>query len=401
MRISTVSLIGSSCLGLAICILAPTSQALTVQEVPNPRQMYGGWVTDSAGILSAATETELNQMIQQLKTQNQTEIAVVTVPETKPAASPKAFATELFNYWHIGKQGQDNGVLFLISKGDRRVEIETGYGVEALLPDAKVGQIIEQKVTPQFKQGDFDGGTLAGTEALVTVLEGQELNLDSPKSFPIGGWSMGLLIIGGLASLYQFTRQSAGKDLQGLAGLITYRLFRRSIDLQPDGESRTLSWHQWFERPATFHCANCGQPLQQLPPDVVTAQLTPAQKVAEQIGSTQFIGWRCSTCGPNTLHLRAYENPLEKFRRCPECQELTLLKQKSTRVEEPGPLKSGLLSTTYHCECCHYEEVIETEIPYRTFAGNYDSGGGFGSGSSGGSDFGGGSSGGGGGGGSW
>jgi uncharacterized protein len=104
------------------------------------------------------------------------------MPETKPADSLKAFATELFNYWHIGKKGQDNGVLFLISKGDRRVEIETGYGVEAILPDAKVGSIIQQEITPRFKQGDFDAGTLAGTQALVMVLQGQEASVDEISS---------------------------------------------------------------------------------------------------------------------------------------------------------------------------------------------------------------------------
>ena len=61
-------------------------------------------------------------------------------------------------------------MLFLISVGDRRVEIETGYGVEAILPDAKVGNIINTEITPRYKQRDFDGGTLAGTKALVTVL---------------------------------------------------------------------------------------------------------------------------------------------------------------------------------------------------------------------------------------
>jgi uncharacterized protein len=64
----------------------------------------------------------------------------------------------------IGKKRQDNGVLVLISVGDRRVEIETGYGVEALLPDAKVGNIIDTQIIPYFKKGDFAGGTLAGTK---------------------------------------------------------------------------------------------------------------------------------------------------------------------------------------------------------------------------------------------
>lgn len=147
------------------------THALTVQEVPNPRQNSGGWVSDMANILSPETENRLNQMISQLEATNGTEIAVVTVPNTQPAATPKAFTTELFNYWKIGKIGQDNGVLFLNSVGDRRIEIETGYGVEGALPDARVGRIIETNIIPNFKQSNWDAGTIAGTEALINVLE--------------------------------------------------------------------------------------------------------------------------------------------------------------------------------------------------------------------------------------
>ncbi|MGQ9869495.1 TPM domain-containing protein [Leptodesmis sp.] len=126
-------------------------QAITVRNVPNPRQTSRTWVSDSTEILKPETEAQLNQMINQLEATNGAEIAVVTVPETKPAATPKVFATELFNYWGIVKKGRDNGVLFLISKSDRRVEIETGYSVEDILPDAKVGNIIDTKILPRFK----------------------------------------------------------------------------------------------------------------------------------------------------------------------------------------------------------------------------------------------------------
>ena len=147
------------------------SLALTVEEVPNPRQEDGSWVTDMSDILSNKTEAKLNELILQLEQQNGTEIAVVTVPETTPSATSKEFTTELFNYWGIGKADEDNGVLFLISTADRRVEIETGYGIEAILPDAKVSQIIDTKITPQFKQENYDDGTLAGTQALVETLQ--------------------------------------------------------------------------------------------------------------------------------------------------------------------------------------------------------------------------------------
>jgi uncharacterized protein len=163
--------ISSSILGLAMCLISLPSQALTVEEVPNPQQISGGWVTDMAGILKPETEDQLNEMINRLEEKDGAEIAVVTVPETKPGTSPKAFATELFNYWHIGKKEQDNGILFLISKGDRRVEIETGNGMQTILPDAKVTELINTEMLPLFKKDDFDGGTLAGTRSVVIGLE--------------------------------------------------------------------------------------------------------------------------------------------------------------------------------------------------------------------------------------
>ena len=126
-----------------------------------------------ADMLSPASEAEINRMITDLEAVNGTEMAVVTVLDTQAAASPKVFATELFNTWGIGKAGVDNGVLFLVSKGDRRTEVETGYGVEGALSDAKIGSILDSHVTPQFKAGNFDAGILAGTAAMVSSLKGE------------------------------------------------------------------------------------------------------------------------------------------------------------------------------------------------------------------------------------
>ena len=150
-------------------LLSPLSTlAITVEEVPNPRSTYGGWVSDTADILSDSTEAELNKMISELEAKNGAEIAVVTVAETSPSASPKAFTTELFNYWGIGKKDVNNGVLYLISVGDRRVEIETGYGLTKILPDEKVKNIIDNKIIPNYKEGNFDNGTVKGTQAIIS-----------------------------------------------------------------------------------------------------------------------------------------------------------------------------------------------------------------------------------------
>lgn len=147
------------------------ARAVAVANVPNPREVNGGWVTDLAELLSDEAEQQLNQIIVELKAENGSEIAVVTVLDTKPSATPKAFATELFNAWGIGTEAEDNGVLFLVSKNERRTEIETGYGVESRLPDAQVGQILRNQVTPQFKQGNFEVGILGGVTAISARLQ--------------------------------------------------------------------------------------------------------------------------------------------------------------------------------------------------------------------------------------
>ncbi|MEG5060948.1 TPM domain-containing protein [Microcoleus sp. A2-C5] len=182
---SKKQIIFSSLLCFSAIAFPVASQAITVQEVPNPRQVNHTWVTDRANILSDSTETQLNQMIAELEAKNGSEIAVVTVPDTKPSATPKAFSTELFNFWGIGKKGKNNGVLLLISSGERRVQIETGSGIQSLLPDAKTVSIIQTEITPRFKQQDFDGGTLAGTKALVNVLQTPIANVQSQNVLPL------------------------------------------------------------------------------------------------------------------------------------------------------------------------------------------------------------------------
>jgi len=185
LQFSNKQIIWISLLCFSAIAFPVTSQAITVQEVPNPRQVNNTWVTDKANILSDSTETQLNQMISDLEAKNGSEIAVVTVPDTKPSATPKAFATELFNFWGIGKKGKNNGVLLLISSGERRVQIETGSGIQSILPDAKAVGIIETEITPRFKQQDFDGGTLAGTKALVNVLQTPRVNAQSQTTLPL------------------------------------------------------------------------------------------------------------------------------------------------------------------------------------------------------------------------
>lgn len=407
------------CLGL---ILFPVvSHALNVQDVPNPRQINNGWVTDMANILSDSTESQLNQMISGLEATNGTELAVVTVPETTPAASPKSFATELFNHWGIGKVGEDNGVLFLISVSDRRVEIETGYGVEPILPDAQVGNIIQNEITPKFKQGDFDGGVLAGTTALLSVLRGESYEY-SPKSdsaipfLRMSGQERGLiLLLGGVAAVlstigyrkaYRMSKRSIFLFLGKRSRVERNELYRTrayfvsfsasfilillAVTIIPtplayiEGGQAIIAiitavfaglivsfpitnWlMQWFRSLETLCCAHCHLPMKQVNLSLVSSHLTAPEKVAEKLCSVRFEAWHCSSCehkkGRGEVHIRAYVVDSKRFRQCHICHELTVTRTQET-VIYPTEYSTGIGLIIDHCHCCDYHREKEEIIP--------------------------------------
>ncbi|WP_414590378.1 TPM domain-containing protein [Anabaena sp. CCY 9614] len=378
----------------ASIVLSPfSSLALTVEEVPNTRQISGGWVTDMADILSDETEAQINQMIADLEAKNGTEIAVVTVPQTAPTASPKEFATELFNYWGIGKKGQDNGVLFLISVGDRRVEIETGYGVEAILPDAKVGNIINSKITPRFKQGDFSGGTLAGTKALVVVLGSDsqppglfnriiQSHIDRLLSSDLSEFK--------LDGRIQFFGCVLAMWLYWLNTKIT-RL--QKILLHPEDRTRRKQGYY------VFCCIECKKRMKKINFKSVAPHLKIKEQTAQKLGSVKFEGWQCLTCSKQStgrgFHLIGLESTLYKFDICPHCKEYTVTRTDKI-IKRATQYREGKKLVKHKCHHCNYYQETEKIIP-RLPPPSSSSGGGYG----GGGDYGGGSSGGGGAGGSW
>jgi uncharacterized protein len=149
-------------------ILPSLVNAIPIEQIPKLNPQGGLWVSDRANLLSQAGVKQISDDIAKLEAETSAEIAVVTVPDTLPYPTPKAYATALFNRWKIGKKSQDNGVLVLVSLKDRRIEIETGYGVQGFLPDAKVKDIIYTYMIPSFKTGNYEEGIRAG----VTVVSG-------------------------------------------------------------------------------------------------------------------------------------------------------------------------------------------------------------------------------------
>ena len=79
--------------------------------------------------------------------------------------------------WKLGRRNVDDGTLILVAKNDRRVRIEVGYGLEGVLSDLTTHRIIEEQITPRFKQGDFAGGLEAGINQMTQLIDGEPLPL--------------------------------------------------------------------------------------------------------------------------------------------------------------------------------------------------------------------------------
>lgn len=129
-------------------------------------------VIDSTKTLN---ESQLSQLYQKLKIYSDstsTEVLVILVSTTQGEDAAR-YATDLGQKWQIGQKGKDNGIVVLIAKDDRKMTIQTGYGIEHLLTDALSRRIIELEFKPSFKNGNYYEGIDQGTTAIFKVMKGE------------------------------------------------------------------------------------------------------------------------------------------------------------------------------------------------------------------------------------
>ena len=126
-------------------------------------------VIDQANLLSPAEKQAISQRILNLHNAGKGQIGVVIVPTTGQE--------DIFDYsmrvaeaWQLGSAKRDNGLLMTIAINDRRIQILTGYGLEGVLPDIVAGRIINDKITPYFKQGQYAQGIDSGLEEIERIL---------------------------------------------------------------------------------------------------------------------------------------------------------------------------------------------------------------------------------------
>jgi len=130
-------------------------------------------VNDLADLLPADAEDRLEQQLAAFERDTTHQIAVLTVPslDDEPIES---LSLRVVEAWKLGRADADNGILLLVSAGDRRARIEVGYGLEGAVPDVVAKRILEDVLFPRFRAGDFAGGIEAAAEALIQAARGEE-----------------------------------------------------------------------------------------------------------------------------------------------------------------------------------------------------------------------------------
>jgi uncharacterized protein len=156
---------------LFLGFVAPASADVAVPQLT-------GRVVDQTGTLSSGDITALSQKLRDFETRKGSQIAVLIVPTTQPETIEQ-FSIRVGEAWKIGRKKVDDGAILVVAKNDRHLRIEVGYGLEGALTDVTSRRIIDEIITPKFREGDFAGGISDGVDRMIRIIDGEPLPVPS------------------------------------------------------------------------------------------------------------------------------------------------------------------------------------------------------------------------------
>ncbi len=169
-------------------LLAFAAVAADVTD-PIPVPKLSGRVVDLSGALSASDREAVTAKLKAFEEAKGSQVAVLLVPSIGPETIEE-FATRVTDEWKLGRAGVDDGVLFVVAMKERRMRVQTGRGVQGVLTDALSRRIIDERVSPRFRNGDFAGGIHEGVDAILKAIQGESLPEPS-RAAPRGNLTTG------------------------------------------------------------------------------------------------------------------------------------------------------------------------------------------------------------------
>lgn len=139
------------------------------QEVipPAPTDYF----SDSAHVVSPTTAGDLNVKLRAFEQTTGNQVLVAIYPKMQSDSAVADYAVRVFRAWQVGQKERNNGAVFFIFIQDHQMFIEVGYGLEGALPDGLCEQILDNEVKPRFKAGDYNGGVIAGVNAILAATQ--------------------------------------------------------------------------------------------------------------------------------------------------------------------------------------------------------------------------------------
>jgi uncharacterized protein len=157
---------------------------------PNPPKL----VNDFTGTLTADQAAFLEQKLVAFDDSTSTQIAIVVISSTD-GYEISEYNVELGRAWGVGGKQFNNGVVLLVTKKDRKLNIATGYGSEGALPDITCKHIIDDVIVPKFRGNDYFGGINSGVDVMMKALQGEYKAPEGYRNKKKGGSGVRLIFI--------------------------------------------------------------------------------------------------------------------------------------------------------------------------------------------------------------
>ncbi|MDF2440386.1 MAG: uncharacterized protein JWN98_1370 [Abditibacteriota bacterium] len=344
---------------LTMPLLVARGSAETMESIVNPKRANNSWVNDMARVLDGGAERRLNALLNGLERRTSAEMAVVTIRRTD-GSTPKQFATRLFNRWGIGKRNRNNGVLMLLVMDERRIEVETGTGMQKLLPDRSVQQLLTERVVPHFRDDDYAGGIYAGTQALVQMIERPRRTYTANTNRAAPAVKAPLAAPRNIQSVPRGPFDSPADEAaqhSGPPSTAPWWALAGGALLLPAG-----GWMMMRSR--VRHCPQCRAKMRRLDEKEDNAHINFDQLFEENLGSVDYRVWRCDVCQTNTIE-RA-EKWLSGYEDCPKCRHRTVVVQQ-TVLRQSTYTHSGESLSTRTCRFpnCQYRNQQRHLLPVK------------------------------------
>ena len=156
--------------GISFAGLFTGVQAQDLQPIP----VLTARVIDKTGTLDATQLQALEAKLAAFEKSRGAQIVVLMVASTLPEDITD-YTQRVGDNWKIGRKDIGDGLLLVVAKNDRKVRIATTKALEGALPDLATRQMIDNAITPRFKQGDFAGGLNAAADQIMVRISGENL----------------------------------------------------------------------------------------------------------------------------------------------------------------------------------------------------------------------------------